>query len=288
MQLPVYVCVKRILLIMQYVSVSSKEVVGAIPGMGQLFKCSDSKHGRVVIPESMVVSEAAIAQMTTKQKVQQITGTSVDMPWPASKEEEFAKQFDGTSLAEQQEALKKAKEKKKLADLNRAMTTQIDRDEQIRQMRNFESMKGNSFDNRPPAGTGDPGHYPLAGGARGPGQYPLQGGTRGVAFRHYPDAGQLSGGGAVNKCTALSALSLDENTDQYIIPGQLQKYIGNERGIQGHQNSCYLDSTVFGLFAASDAFDNMFLEQQGTWDSLPQRPVSSHPKKYVEIKFEPI
>ena len=32
-------------------------------------------------------------------------------------------------------------------------------------------------------------------------------------------------------------------------------------GIQGHQNSCYLDSTVFGLFAASDMFDSIFLEQ---------------------------
>lgn len=64
--------------------------------------------------------------------------------------------------------------------------------------------------------------------------------------------------------TALNDLPLEENTDQYINPGQLDKYVGDKRGIQGHQNSCYLDSTVFGLFAGSDAFDNMFLEQQGT------------------------
>ena len=39
------------------------------------------------------------------------------------------------------------------------------------------------------------------------------------------------------------------------------KYLGDERGIQGHQNSCYLDATVFGLFALSDDFDSMFLEE---------------------------
>ena len=171
---------------MQDVSVSSKEVAGAIPGMGQLLKCSDSKHGRVVIPELMVVSEAAAAQTTAKQKAQQIAGTSVDIP-SASKEEELAKQFDGSSLVEQKEALKKAKENKELADLNQAVTTEIDRDEQIRQMRKFEMIKGDSFDNRPLAGTRDPGHYPPAGGVRGPGQYPPQGGARDPG--HYPPSG---------------------------------------------------------------------------------------------------
>ncbi len=37
------------------------------------------------------------------------------------------------------------------------------------------------------------------------------------------------------------------------------RYIGNSRGIQGHQNSSYIDSTLFGLFALSDIFDSMFL-----------------------------
>ena len=37
------------------------------------------------------------------------------------------------------------------------------------------------------------------------------------------------------------------------------KYIGNEKGIQGHQNSCYLDATLFGLFALSSCFDELFL-----------------------------
>ena len=41
----------------------------------------------------------------------------------------------------------------------------------------------------------------------------------------------------------------------------MMKYLGEERGIQGHQNSCYLDATMFGLFALSDVFDSMFLEE---------------------------
>lgn len=51
-----------------------------------------------------------------------------------------------------------------------------------------------------------------------------------------------------------------EDEDQLINPGQIVKYIGDGRGIQGHQNSCYLDATIFGLFALSDVFDSLFLE----------------------------
>ena len=36
-------------------------------------------------------------------------------------------------------------------------------------------------------------------------------------------------------------------------------HIGLPKGIQGQQNSCYLDSTLYGLFAFSDAFDGLFL-----------------------------
>ena len=39
----------------------------------------------------------------------------------------------------------------------------------------------------------------------------------------------------------------------------LKEYIGNSKGIQGHQNSCYLDATLFALFALSHDFDDMFL-----------------------------
>ena len=43
---------------------------------------------------------------------------------------------------------------------------------------------------------------------------------------------------------------------------QIERYIGERKGIQGHQNSCYLDSSIFGLFALTDAFDEMFLQAQ--------------------------
>ena len=51
-----------------------------------------------------------------------------------------------------------------------------------------------------------------------------------------------------------------EEEDQIINAGQIQKYLGEGRGIQGHQNSCYLDATIFGLFALSDVFDSLFLQ----------------------------
>lgn len=49
-----------------------------------------------------------------------------------------------------------------------------------------------------------------------------------------------------------------EQIDQAAIP-EIKEYIGRGKGIQGHQNSCYLDATVFGLFALSDVFDSLFL-----------------------------
>lgn len=36
------------------------------------------------------------------------------------------------------------------------------------------------------------------------------------------------------------------------------------KGIQGYQNSCYLDATLYGLFAFSDAFDIVFLDLVAT------------------------
>ncbi|XP_011409920.1 PREDICTED: ubiquitin carboxyl-terminal hydrolase CYLD-like isoform X2 [Amphimedon queenslandica] len=53
-----------------------------------------------------------------------------------------------------------------------------------------------------------------------------------------------------------------EETDTMASPAELfNLYIGDARGIQGHHNSCYLDSTVFGLFALSNSFDVLLLEE---------------------------
>ena len=66
--------------------------------------------------------------------------------------------------------------------------------------------------------------------------------------------------GCCTSNTALSNYACRENDDQLGGPELFSQYIGEPRGIQGHHNSCYLDSTVFGLFALSDAFDVMFLD----------------------------
>ena len=33
------------------------------------------------------------------------------------------------------------------------------------------------------------------------------------------------------------------------------KFTGRDKGIQGHHNSCYMDSTLFAMFAFSEVFD---------------------------------
>ena len=51
---------------------------------------------------------------------------------------------------------------------------------------------------------------------------------------------------------------LEETEDETVIP-PTEFYVGEEKGIQGHYNSCYLDSTLFSLFALSNEFDKLFL-----------------------------
>ena len=50
-------------------------------------------------------------------------------------------------------------------------------------------------------------------------------------------------------------VSVDVRADSTLF----DKYLGEEKGIQGHQNSCYLDATLFGLFSLSSSFDELFL-----------------------------
>ena len=38
-------------------------------------------------------------------------------------------------------------------------------------------------------------------------------------------------------------------------------HIGRKKGIQGQHNSCYIDATLFGMFAFSDVFDDLFLDK---------------------------
>lgn len=41
------------------------------------------------------------------------------------------------------------------------------------------------------------------------------------------------------------------------IKGDVEKICGKYRGIQGHHNSCYLDATLFSMFAFTCVFDSL-------------------------------
>ena len=45
-----------------------------------------------------------------------------------------------------------------------------------------------------------------------------------------------------------------------------RKFIGRDKGIQGHHNSCYMDSTLFAMFAFSEAFDGALHRQKRETD----------------------
>ena len=51
-------------------------------------------------------------------------------------------------------------------------------------------------------------------------------------------------------------------SDRYV-PAKLDTgtHIGKTKGIQGQHNSCYIDATLFGMFAFSDVFDDLFLDR---------------------------
>ena len=85
--------------------------------------------------------------------------------------------------------------------------------------------------------------------------------------------------------TALAAVPNWEELDQTIKGDQISKYIGNRKGIQGHQNSCYLDATIFGLFALSDVFDSLFLDhsEKGLLSLQPPAPATPATKVQEEI-----
>jgi len=51
----------------------------------------------------------------------------------------------------------------------------------------------------------------------------------------------------------------------YVSPTKFDVHQHTEtNGIQGYQNSCYLDATLYALFAFSDSFDVLFLDLVAT------------------------
>ena len=130
--------------ILQDIGVLSKDFEGSLTGYGQHFKCSDSRHGKLVMPESMVISEKLdIIQRDKQKKKHSAQGTSVDAH--AHEHEHAHVQYRDVKQAVQQredEYLKGA-----------LHMSRIDRDEQIHLMRQIEKAhKGkqqNAPDNQP-------------------------------------------------------------------------------------------------------------------------------------------
>lgn len=61
---------------------------------------------------------------------------------------------------------------------------------------------------------------------------------------------------------ALKDVSVEEL--EVSVRASIEQYIGVKKGIQSHQNSSYVDSTLFGLFALSTEFDDIFLLKDDT------------------------
>ena len=109
----------------QDVSVNSKEFVGSLHGFGQFFKCGDSRHGKLVMPEPLVISERDDAARRDEQmKANQ--GTSVDAHATATEERRI------------QIAIEQSEEEYLKGALN---TKIVDREEQVRALERFEREK---------------------------------------------------------------------------------------------------------------------------------------------------
>ena len=46
----------------------------------------------------------------------------------------------------------------------------------------------------------------------------------------------------------------------------MAKVVGRNKGIQGHQNSCYLDATLFAMFSFTGVFDSLLYRPQSQDD----------------------
>ena len=66
-------------LILQDVAVRSKDFIGSLVKFNDRFKCTNSSHGKIVMHESEVISEAVDATQRHEQRIKSsIQGDSVD------------------------------------------------------------------------------------------------------------------------------------------------------------------------------------------------------------------
>ena len=61
----------------------------------------------------------------------------------------------------------------------------------------------------------------------------------------------------VNEIERMKSSVITGSVPPITVNGDLQKICGKYRGIQGHHNSCYLDATLFSMFAFTSVFDSL-------------------------------
>ena len=61
-----------------------------------------------------------------------------------------------------------------------------------------------------------------------------------------------------------SHITITQPNEFYPPLNTVREIIGDNKGIQGHMNSCYMDASLFGMFAFSSTFDPLFLKEQCT------------------------
>ena len=116
----------------------SKNFVGSLHGMTQLFKCSDSRHGKLVMPELMVFSEKEDANQRSEEKVRnEIHESSVDAHIHAHKLDHTEVQIGNVEKMIQQ--VSEQSEDEYLKDALK--TARIDRQEQARILSEIEREK---------------------------------------------------------------------------------------------------------------------------------------------------
>lgn len=107
----------------------SKDFAGSLPGLTLYFKCSDSKHGKVVLPESMVIRESVHAAQQRQHKDNVPSqGSNVDA------RELMHAQFRGSKKMVQQ--VTEQSEDEYLKDV--LNTVRIDREQQALMLREIE------------------------------------------------------------------------------------------------------------------------------------------------------
>ena len=81
----------------------------------------------------------------------------------------------------------------------------------------------------------------------------------------------------VSLCAALHHVPEERVAERTAVPRPDRYSRGRQWGIQGEHNSCYIDATLFGLFALSSEFDTLLLQQRG-----PRGEIDGSPRREIE------